>query len=1750
MYSMTGNNTSTRKKASAVFFALVMVVSMGAAGFAGSAAAQESNQTVQYTHLTDGDYDAFSADSFTDADASVADNIVGTQSNATVQAVAADDIASESVVSAQASNGGGAADGEIEDGETGTLDIDLNNDGSTQTVDWAENDTGGTSAIDLTDSEGNDLALAVEDGDTITLGDKDFTVTLETTSNDVELTSDTLFTTEFDYDLDDDDEVETGQAVLVDTNSDGVYEAVDLNDNNDDTVESTAVSGEDVDLGSSARLANLDFAQNPLGDSYTYGGFSATEASGVIFVESVTYEDSQIDQGQGDYIDLNLDLQDTNADGITEELVVEEVDTEGGDETLNTFTLTETGTITLDDGTQYYVSTDFLTHDAGGETVDFDLGFAIDGVQNGLVAYTDGTDVRLSEDLDTTYATADYLTGDKSYLGEPILDETYEVGAVGTNSIELVPIPRAGFTYDFYINDETNTGDTFELQEGNSNTLGSTPSTTLDSNGESVIFGQSFAYATDDGTDTRDSVTIRDTTDSGDVNSFNVRPSDFDNVAVSTDIESLKYNEQDTFDVSVQQDGEALEGAQVALKYYEDGAEVSTLATGTTDAAGERTFQITPPGSGNVTAEVTQDVNPDNGDVVDILNTEETLDVEPTELSGELDPQEVIINSDSDVELTVTNEAGDPVTDLDNTKIYLRGAPIDQDTYDTVQNLGTTLDAGDSANGIYVIQGLTPSEVGDIDVRFAVDDSTDGEFDRLGTTTISAVEGDNLNVQVSPENELTPNADNYVDVSVVGADGLQPDGSDAEDSNALTNATIELSGSGVDQATGAWYEDGSHANTGDATGQTTDTVRFDPVRPESGENVTVTVTAYANDGTEYTYSEELTSNGDLYEDLSPTQTAIDDTEDFSVQVTNTEGTPLNNRVVKFEHTDGSGFNVSAPADNDPYVVGNTLTIDGTQGIVQVDGTTVQDFGSVNNGEYLAENVTLDVTDTDGIDIEVENSATETRVNVDDVIPVTGVEAYEVSSNRSAALAGAEEFHNLTITENGAEVNGSALDDFTLSAEPAADTTVLNGPTVVDTDGDGTNDALQVEVRAENATAPLNITVNDGDSRTGSASLDVVEPDVSTTLGGDDLTFGLTDEFNVTVEDPRDGSGISGAVVDLDAVNATYQIDDDVNDQTGADATTDGNSEDVTVNDNGTLAVSVAPEAGTAAGTPQTLNVSTSLDAGTAYGETAINTGNISLGDVPDNLDPNSEESLVLEAVDANGDQLDLLGVEISGTGLDGDSQTKVTDEGFVNFDITTSDSGTITYTATEAGASEIDLVSDTQNNGNDVVQVAQTNVLEQVNLTLTADSTTVEQDGSAEFTLTREDFDTQTSGSLTVTNASGDTVQTVSIDQTANVTFSEAGNYTVTAEKPNRPAVGKAFLNDTVDITVEPSDFGIVNTTLEPDTVTSNTTNDHTLTFDALEVTDDGNTDTFTVDFGPATVDNANSVSVVDAAGENVSVTGSPNVIDNGSAVTFDVSPDSSASNRDLTVEVNATVTAPDVANETTADVTVTLADSSEGETSATTPLTVQPVDVEPAPTATVTFNDQTVTNGSDTVTVDSANLSEGGFVAIHSTPVNPDNGTPVDTVVGVSEYLGNGTSENITVTLDEPLTENQTLVAMPHLDTNGNEVYDFVTSNGSADGPYTEDGAAVVDTASITVETVEGPDVITEGGEPAQDLDDDGVYEDVDGDGELTIFDVQALFDNRDDIASENVEFFDFDDNGEVDIFDVQQLFDQQQDA
>ena len=71
------------------------------------------------------------------------------------------------------------------------------------------------------------------------------------------------------------------------------------------------------------------------------------------------------------------------------------------------------------------------------------------------------------------------------------------------------------------------------------------------------------------------------------------------------------------------------------------------------------------------------------------------------------------------------------------------------------------------------------------------------------------------------------------------------------------------------------------------------------------------------------------------------------------------------------------------------------------------------------------------------------------------------------------------------------------------------------------------------------------------------------------------------------------------------------------------------------------------------------------------------------------------------------------------------------------------------------------------------------------------------------------------------------------------------------------------------------------------------------------------------------------------------------------------------------------------------------------------------------------------------------------------------------------------------------------------------------------------------------------GPPAVATGGAPPNDPDDDGRYEDVNGDGSVGVLDVQTLFVSLDsDVVRDNPQAFDFDGDGTVSVVDIQALF------
>jgi hypothetical protein len=135
----------------------------------------------------------------------------------------------------------------------------------------------------------------------------------------------------------------------------------------------------------------------------------------------------------------------------------------------------------------------------------------------------------------------------------------------------------------------------------------------------------------------------------------------------------------------------------------------------------------------------------------------------------------------------------------------------------------------------------------------------------------------------------------------------------------------------------------------------------------------------------------------------------------------------------------------------------------------------------------------------------------------------------------------------------------------------------------------------------------------------------------------------------------------------------------------------------------------------------------------------------------------------------------------------------------------------------------------------------------------------------------------------------------------------------------------------------------------------------------------------------------------------------------------------------------------------------------------------------------------------------------------------------------------------------------------MAHRDTDSDEEYDFVQNEGGNDDPYTENDEAVVDTATLSVEreeTGDGEDTVfpepvevsiaglTVSVGPPQDVDDDGIYSDLNGDGEVTVLDavlhavvVTAVDAGELDLSDGQADAVDVNDDGAVTYNDALEI-------
>lgn len=1462
--------SGSREKLRAVFLAAIMVTSViaiGAAGFAGSAAAQSSSATtVTAQDVTTSDTEVVSLSGISPgsntADASSNTQLTGSSS---IAALANDTIqigAPTGVTPAEYTTGSETTAGNSpNDDYFGQLNFDYDQDGSTELVSFqiADTDTDGQFDAVFIGGVGSgtpdDLSddTEIDDGGTFSEGGYTYDVNIPSASptadddtDDLEITSQYQEgTITVNEELSSTPNAgETVEFAVLDTDSDGVADTVDIDLDEDDDVDTTSEKG--------------------VQDS------TVTFPSGLSFDVAIDNTDGVIGTGTDD-LSLTAD---------TNEIAVRQ------------------GTFDASEGPFSVYFTDENSDGVAdaGPYIDFNDN---QDLESGEGAFSANDDVT-ADALNEKYKIASASVG--STIIKPVLRAgvTYDIrvlelggtdnGAVLDDVGADILTPADGdnqATYDGGSNDDFSSS-SFN-GNGNVTFLGVTP----DFAGTDVAAGAALTgegYGDVSGgssnpeTDGDAYIGIGDSTATSEVVLLEVEPSSqlYD---VSSTLNSIEFDEEKSFTVSVtDQDGNAVSSADVEIILDNDGdgdlttGSQTTAASGFTDSNGEASFNIQPSRAGTLVVKVTDDVG---GTVGDRTSADGISDVDDTTTQTTVDPIALTIKpSVSELQdgfsasPTFDLETPDGSSFTDGATVEVRGAPLpesgpstntfgDETQFNTfgVDNGGAGGSADgtvDSNDGTYNAP-FSPDETGTIDVKATFDAAAGGVAEYNGTTTLNVGVGNNLNVQTDTQNNAL-NSGPFSPILTVtdsNAEGLKNTADGNLESNdfeevsitvtstngefSIDSATGDLAG-GLDAAPDGDSNEPAFNNTGNdltISGVTvengdldTDASTFEIEGLSAEQNTTLTFDVSATTSAGDSYTSTVTTNitnSDTVSDLSlPSEVQTGTTADLSLSVTDGVSSN-NNRVVVLEKQGGVAdgddlFNVSETSNADV----NAIVFNPVEGQVEFDTdgdiTTAEQTRSlsVNNGEYVVEDVTIASAGVDHRlsvrEYNTDPTAGALRAQLDNVVTSAGVSAYTITSDVDPVLAGQDEQINLTVTENGNAVNGTEL------VELAGNTNIdqqgsavddVSGPSAVDTDGDSTEDVIQATINAdESGTDAVNVSTNLNDnSKTGSVSLDVVQPAISTNLTGD-LTLGLTSSnVEITAEDPRDGTALQDTDLRLTATNVTYDIDasdgsniiadadDDTFDQSSI-SIADGNNGYVNLDENGTAVLDVSTQENNAGDQPLTLDLAIQNDSASYFGDSPVGVGELSLVNAPNELDPGTDVSQTYQLVDANGDTVDLGTLQISGTGLDGSSQTKVTDEGFVNFDYTTSDSGTIEFKIIDSS----DLAVNSDNNDGDgsaEFTVKTINVLEQVNLSLSADQTDVTPGDSVEFNLTREDFDRQTTGTLTIRNASGDTVDTVSIDQTATVTFDEAGEFAVEASKPTRPSVGKSFTNASATISVQ-----------------------------------------------------------------------------------------------------------------------------------------------------------------------------------------------------------------------------------------------------------------------------------------------------------------------------------------------------------
>lgn len=868
------------------------------------------------------------------------------------------------------------------------------------------------------------------------------------------------------------------------------------------------------------------------------------------------------------------------------------------------------------------------------------------------------------------------------------------------------------------------------------------------------------------------------------------------------------------------------------------------LATATTTSSGNFLTELTVNDAG--TYRVTN--NTSNTTLTTFTVDPKTVGVEVTsdgELTSSFNETLNVSVTEDDSDFPVQNDSAGNLAGYINVTGPFNASSIDSAT---VNNGSITLNESDTGAVDYI--HVTTDEYGDFSVsNITVNQSADSVTATLentvgdetyagleenssavtpaspdynGSDSLSVAGASTLNVDTSGMDGLEVNETQSPTVSVTGSDAKPADG---DGPNNLKNVSVSLTGPSVDLSATS-----NGSSSGDEDVSYADGFTFETLEFEQAGTATLDVTGYTNENESSTETQTFDVAGDTLANVTPETAEVSTNHDISVQVENAEDTQVNNRVVVLSGVDFT-VNTSSGTETAEAIVirggagtveaRETATLSGDDVTSLKDGSwTLNDDFIANDGTYTVENVSFANTGDVNVDAYTSFSTSKTTQTIDtQPITVQGVDVYNLTSDlpEDQFLAGQDTTVNFTVTKDGEVVNGSELNDLTLSATQN-DTDVLSESSKenLSAEDGSANDAFQAQIEAnQTASYPVNVSVSDGSGQTGSASFNVTVPTVE-----DDLAGSLTETVNTTVDftvtDPRTSDVVDNGSLALTAVNTSFTYD-------GSTLNEGGKTKYVDLDENGTATINVTPADVPAATT--SLDVGVDPDDGDKsdnFGVVSLTAGNLSV-EAPDTLAPNQQQDVTLVLNDANGDAVGDRVVNLTGAGVDQSLTTDV--DGVLPTPITPT-TGTIAIEANNTSG------------GNDVT-VDTISVRSLVDLSVSASDDSVFTDSSnVTFTVTRQDAPSvKPSAKLTAYNASDPVVQTANVTKgTATLTFDTAGDYTVVASK--QPTADKAFDNASVNVSVQ----GYANASISADPQTNNTTSTHTVT---LPVTADSAGDSF-----------------------------------------------------------------------------------------------------------------------------------------------------------------------------------------------------------------------------------------------------------------------------------------------------------------